>query len=363
VNPALLVRTINPATPATGSVAAVAELVKKDKLAAVIGAVSIAPGISPVPQPIVASAPMDPPIYVAGLPEAGMTPGPAEFMAPTLSPPVFSRPSPASPTDPNLPVPGHSGLGWIRDSTPLNDVPDAPPSGFPGATTPGAPVSIIRALAEPNSPTTAENPARFDESVEDRHARMFRRLPDIGGAAPWQGVKFTFPNGRVGGVPEMPAPVLDSIPMVSPALTALSGTNSSRSTPKDLRTSIAMIRRGQKRAWNMVPGLGGLDVAMGVRQVPDSPDGAREAISDKRELKVFGGQALQTGAPNSVVSALAIARKETPTGQIASVPQSTEVTTIPTTQALKVASDGKAAPMLSAPLIVLAVVALLFLRR
>jgi hypothetical protein len=302
-----------------------------------------------------------------------------------LTPPIPSGGigSGTSISGPTLPVPGLSGIGWIRDSKPLAGTPVVadppagagapigPESGAGGVPT-GAPMTAPTGLAEPNSPSTADNPGRFTLSPAERHAGMFRRLPDVGGFAPWQGVKFKLGSGRAGGVPELPRAINAGVPIADPIDIAESGRGSSMSAMKGLRATIAAGRRAQKKVWNITPGIGGLDVAMGKRMVPDTPSGLREAIRDKRGPKLHGSFIGHSTAPNSEVIKAAVARATARVGgplteQPVSSPVSTPSPGPLTDTGLPLSAPTAAAPTpkpAGAPvmLIALAVVALIALR-
>lgn len=259
----------------------------------------------------------------------------------TSAPRVVAMPQhpSTSASGPNLPVPGHSGLGWIRDAQlPVRGGATPAPAGR-GAPAPGPgaiaakrglvgklPFGRTGALADPNGKTVSDVLGRFDQSPDARHAALFGRLPDVGGSAPFQGRRFVLPNGRMGGVPSFPAPVNSGVAMPSPIHTANAG-SSSPSSPKNLRRSIAQLRREQKPFTRLHPGVGGLEIAMGPRVVPDAPSGVREALRDRRPLKLRTSQALQSATPGEVVDELGRTRARTPAGIIASSPESSPVST------------------------------------
>ena len=223
-------------------------------------------------------------------------------------------------TDSNLPRPGASGLGWVRETHPIpvaGRMIDAGKRSNPRIPTVAgairnekgaAPAAIPDAhpLAEPTGATTAEALVRFKEDINDRHKRLFHRLPDVGGLAPWQGVRFKFSKERTGGVPSLPAPILAGTNPPDPRTVPSQGT-----TYRGLRAAVSAARRGLKPVVRLSPGLGGLDAAQSVRQVPDTPSGAREIIRDIRAKRLHGALIGQRTAPESVVNTLAATRAQT----------------------------------------------------
>jgi hypothetical protein len=63
---------------------------------------------------------------------------------------------------------------------------------------------------------------------------------------------------------------------------AVAGTPAGRTKFADLRRSVGLMRRSQKRITNLLPGKGGLEIAQAPRTVPDAPSKVREAIRDVR---------------------------------------------------------------------------------
>lgn len=219
-------------------------------------------------------------------------------------------------TDSNLPRPGASGLAWVRE---VHDVPRAGHmvdagsrvnpfrpviEGSMRAGGPHIPISEYNPLAEPTAATTADALVRFKENPHDRHARLYRRLPDIGGFAPWQGLRFrTARKGPTGGIPSLPAGLLHDLPLPDPKTVPSQGT-----VLRGLRAQIGAARRGLKPVVRLTPGLGGLDVAQSPRLVPDTPSGVREAIRDIRPKQLRGAFIGHRTVPGTIVETLAAER-------------------------------------------------------
>jgi len=221
-------------------------------------------------------------------------------------------------TDSNLPRPGGSGLAWVRE---LHAIPVAGKlvdSGtrvnptrpiFAGSIRARdghtAPVAIPDAhpLADPSAPTTADVLRRFVETPDARHHRLYNRLPDVGGSAPWQGIRFKPSSDRDGGIPIHPAPLLHGLDLPDPRTVPSQGT-----TYRGIRSTVAAARRALKPVVRITPGLGGLDAAQSVRAVPDAPSGAREAIRDLKAKRLRGVFIGHRTAPETVVETLAMDR-------------------------------------------------------
>lgn len=248
------------------------------------------------------------------------------FKAPTVvvgpAPAIAPVPSGLAPvsvaSDPNLPPPGASGLDMVRgvqpipqtgtltNSTNRNPAPAPGRGNIPSEVKPGARAfTPIKGISEPaRTPTTADPPARYNESPDARHARLFTPLPDLGGAArPWQGRNFTI-NGREGGVPKTPAPVLHGSELPDPTTIPSQGTSK-----RGIRQQVNIARRNAKREVILRRGLGGLDYAQGVRNVPDTPSGNRETIRDVRRKTLYGAMSGHRTVPDSIVKADAIKRQ------------------------------------------------------
>lgn len=229
-------------------------------------------------------------------------------------------------TDSTLPRPGLSGLAWVRETRPVPRKGTLPPVGRRNAPSrtigsgPGDviksegggagkagqwpdPVSEVADLSEPNAPTTADPLHRYIEKPNERHARLYGRLPDVGGARPWQGVTTKFANGRMGGVPVLPAPVNANVEPPKPGEVRTQGTS-----PRGFRMRVGIARRALKRPVKLKRGLGGLDFAMGPRFVPDLPSYVREAIRNVRPGTLHGTLVGHRTAPDFVSTTLASAR-------------------------------------------------------
>jgi len=227
-----------------------------------------------------------PPALVPTVPAVPtVTTAPAVPSMPTLAPA-----STTSVSGPTLPVPGHSGLGWVRDALPLPLVrPTAParegrgavsPGRVAGRPTPGAFPYVTPTeedANDPSTPTTAEPLHRFRIPIGDRHATMYPRLQDTGAFRPWMGKRFPMLDGRPGGVPQLPAPVNAGLNFPDPK-----GGWANQKKFKELRKTIAQVRRWQKPETILRPGIGGLDVAMGPRYKPGTPDGRKDLLRDVR---------------------------------------------------------------------------------
>jgi hypothetical protein len=207
-------------------------------------------------------------------------------------------------TSPNVPPPGLAGLAMQRDMqlpTVKGTLPDMGARSAPaaGTTTGGAgvsatalPVNRNADLSDPRSPTTADPIGRYVETPRRRHARLYPRMPDIGGTAPWQGERITVG----GGIPTHPKSILADVEMPSPGMVA-----SGKADIRGIRNAIAAERRRMKPITTLRPGLGGLDVAMGARLVPDTPSGVRETIRDVRGKRLHGAMSQHQTVPASVV--------------------------------------------------------------
>lgn len=214
-------------------------------------------------------------------------------------------------TAPQLPAPGLTGLalareargavvqGTIRDDTSRTNPGAAGVTSRPTGILVGAlPFGRNLELSEPLEPTTADPVRRYVESPKARHARLYPRMPDVGGTQPWQGMRIT-PRG---GIPRPPAATLEHVKMPAPADVA-----SKKVNPRAIRQLVAEKRHRSKPVTVLRPGLGGLDVAMGRRLVPDTPSGVREAIRDVRAKRLHGAMSQHQTAPAAIVQARAAA--------------------------------------------------------
>jgi hypothetical protein len=166
------------------------------------------------------------------------------------------------------------------------------------------PIQELRhVLSDPNVPTTADPLVRFKESPDARHTRLYHRQPDVGGSAPWQGLTMRIFKDRIGGVPALPAPLLNGLELPDPRTVPSQGT-----VLKGLRARIGSARRGLKPVVRLSPGLGGLDIAQSTRLVPDTPSGSREVLRDIRPKSLRGTFIGHRTAPEPVVDALGAAR-------------------------------------------------------
>ena len=235
---------------------------------------------------------------------------PPSIPFPGGSPPVSTV------TDPQLPVPRGAGVGAQREMQPIprkGFMPRTPRRAAPRAGGDKAPRTISTAEmpipisttvdgAEPNAPTTSAPVERFRrENIRDRHARIFKRLPDVGGTAPWQGLR------RGGGVPKLPAPTLGGVELPDPMDVARGKLH-----PRSLRQAIGAMRRQQKRAVVLRAGVGGLDVAQGPRYKPNRPNVVLGTLRDMRSRKWHGTMAGHFTAPASTVAAATAAKIAAP---------------------------------------------------
>jgi hypothetical protein len=238
-----------------------------------------------------------------------------------------------------------------------------------------APPKLAGGLDEPNAKTTADALIRYIESPDARHKRLFNRLPDVGGASLWQGIRTNVFKGREGGVPALPAALLRGLELPDPKSIPTQGT-----VLRGLRARIGAARRGLKPVVRLSPGLGGLDAAQSVRAVPDAPGGAREIIHDLRPKSIHGTFIGHRTAPVSVVDALASKRatmmlpppppEQTSTDSLASttsppnLAQSKPVPTEPIALVANLASEGgEPSPTMPWGLIAVAAVAFLVLSK
>jgi hypothetical protein len=235
--------------------------------------------------------------------------------APKPSPMVGARPLPISTvTDSKLPPPRGAGVGELREVNPIprgGSMPRSPERAAPRSAgervartvAPGdAPVSKTVDGSDPNGATTSAPPSRFRlESIKDRHARVFKRMPDVGGTAPWQGMD------RGGGVPTLPKPTLADTNPPHPGDVA-----SGKANPRGLRQAMSAARRNLKRPTILRPGIGGLDVAEGLRMKPNTPGGYRGALRDIRTRTWHGTMAGHYTAPSGTVAASTAARVASP---------------------------------------------------
>lgn len=206
--------------------------------------------------------------------------------------------------EPTLPVPGHSNLGGLRSETPLRyTVPAVKVTPQIGKRPAGRmPIRAIPA-ASPEQPTTSRPLGRLVEAPADRHARVYPRHVAVGALTPFHGVPVYLPDGRLGGAPDPPDPLLAALRLPSPGSRFTQG-----SSFKDLRAAISYASRAAKPKVRLLAGIGGADMATAVRVVPDTPSGIREAIYDLRPKAWRGNLNQNRTVPWSIGAALAAGR-------------------------------------------------------
>lgn len=215
---------------------------------------------------------------------------------------------------PNLPVPGISNVSGVRRVNPFRK-PDVVPAGrFNGAlgTRPNSQVTGARSPGKipyrhrdpsgaPEDPTNTAPLSVIRSDPRAVHAQRFPLIPAVGSFRPFQGIP-TLVHGEVGGAPNrLPLPLLAGLKMPGPL-----SRDGGATEPRNLKNWIAAFQRNLKVPIRLTAGIGGEDLAQGLRIVPDLPDRLRETIRDIKPKAWRGVLAQQSVAPYQSVRKLAL---------------------------------------------------------
>lgn len=169
---------------------------------------------------------------------------------------------------------------------------------------------VAPTLTDPYKPTTA---APLDRTVIDLvadHEAKFPQLLDRGAARPYQGVPITMPDGTQGGAPlpyDGQLARLGIGELIDSATEDLNA-RTRKAIADDARRLNAQTITQRRPVVNLSPGIGGLDVALSLREVPDAPSGSRGIIRDLKTRAVRGRFAQDFTAPKDVLDKLRNAR-------------------------------------------------------
>ena len=124
-------------------------------------------------------------------------------------------------------------------------------------------------LSNPYGPTTT-NFRQWAANIPQRHADLYSRIPDRGGAKPFAGINITLPNGKIGGTNNRLTPTMLSISRATKHIVPGNRWIADKFQAVMHKTAVLTDKKfNRKVVPRIMPGAGGLDYAQAPKRYKD----------------------------------------------------------------------------------------------